>query len=91
MEFPQGYTLQRERCERPAARSVLEEAVSQLAGRPVQLELIQGTSVAELREASSESPLEQRRRRERAPLVRRAMDLFDAEVTRVDEPPDRRS
>ena len=91
VEFPQGYTLQRERCERPAARSVLEEAVSQLAGRPVQLELVQGTSVAEPQKAPSESPLEQRRRRERAPLVRRAMDLFDAEVTRIDEPPDRRS
>ena len=91
VEFPQGYTLQRERCERPAARSVLEETVSLLAGRPVQLELVQGGSVAEPQGAPSESPLEQRRRRERAPLVRRAMDLFDAEVTRIDEPPDRRS
>ncbi len=91
VEFPHGYTLQRERCERPAARSVLQETVSQLAGRPVQLELVQGGSVAEPQGAPSESPLEQRRRRERAPLVRRAMDLFDAEVTRIDEPPDRRS
>ncbi len=89
VEFPQGYTLQKERCERPAVKSLLEQTLAHLAGKPVRLELRQSeTGTPTPPSEASSSPIEQRRKRERAPLVRRAMDLFDADVSRVDDPPD---
>jgi DNA polymerase-3 subunit gamma/tau len=91
--FPAQYTYQRSACERPDRKARLEEAVSAAAGRAVRLEFRAGGE-APRREAdrpASVAPTlvqkaQRRREMERHPLVRQAMELFDAEVEHVSEP-----
>ncbi len=88
VEFPQGYTLQKERCERPAAKAALEGALHELVGERIQVQFVMGQAAVQPEQVAQASPAERRRQRERAPLVRQAIDLFDAEISRIDEPPD---
>jgi DNA polymerase-3 subunit gamma/tau len=86
--FPPGYTLQKEGCERPERKARIEQALSRITGREmrVDFELLEDTQPA-LRKQAPPPPTHRQRLRqvEQQPFVRRAMELFDAEVTRLEE------
>lgn len=91
--FPHQYTYQRSACERPDRKARLEEAVSAAAGQTVRLEFKLGGSPPprEAEKPASHAPTlvqkaQRRREMEKHPLVRQAMELFDAEVEHVSEP-----
>jgi DNA polymerase-3 subunit gamma/tau len=91
--FPPLYSYQKSACERPDRKARLEEAVSAAAGRSVRLEFRQSQDVptkvvAPVTPAAPTLAQKAQRRREmeRHPVVRQAMELFDADVERVTEP-----
>jgi DNA polymerase-3 subunit gamma/tau len=91
--FPRQYSYQKSACERPDRKARLEEAVSAAAGRRVRLEFRLGAETA-ARPAEPAQPqvstlvqkAQRKREKERHPLVRQAMELFDADVEHVTEP-----
>ncbi len=91
--FPRQYTYQKSACERPDRKARLEEALAAAAGRTVRLEFRLGDETAakpvERAAPASETLVQKAQRRremERDPLVRQAMELFDADVERVTAP-----
>lgn len=86
--FRAAYILHKESCERPERRSKLEQALSQVAGRPMRLdfELQDAGSAEEAKPQPVQSTRQRWREKEKHPLVRRAIEMFDAEVVRIDEP-----
>jgi DNA polymerase-3 subunit gamma/tau len=84
--FPAGYNLQKEGCERPDRKSKIEEALRQLTGSRVSVDfqLIPGDLSGAVERAPARSPRQLMRETERHELVSRAIELFDAEVVRVD-------
>jgi hypothetical protein len=86
-QFGAGYILHKESCERPDRRAKLEEAVSRAAGHCVrlELELVPGEAAKPVRPQPPPSARQRQREKEQHPLVRRAMELFDAEIVGVDE------
>lgn len=87
--FKEAYTLQKESCERTDRKVRIEEALSQVAGRPMRLDFVvaSGGDRPEPR-APQKSRAQRMRETERHPRVAQAMELFDAEVLRIDEPRD---
>jgi hypothetical protein len=90
--FRAGYILHKESCERPERRSKLEEAISRLVGRAVKVDfaLLAGESDKDVRPQPPPTARQLLREKEQHPLVRRAVELFDAEVVRI-EPSRRRA
>jgi DNA polymerase-3 subunit gamma/tau len=92
VRFREGYTLQKESCESPDRKATLEEAMSHAVGRPVRIDL---DIIPETQPAVTKAPTVSRmqlvREKEQDPLVQQAIELFDAEVTRVDASPVRPS
>ena len=91
ISFPGRYNQAKLFCERPEQLAELERAVAEAAGQPLRLEfdLLPEEKVAAPKKASSRPSLEQRQRAAATaehPMVRRAVELFGAEVVRVDEP-----
>ena len=88
VHFPARYTLQKESCEQPERKRTLEEALTRAVGRPVRIDLVLMPEATEQKAAPAptKSLLQLLREKEGDPWVRQAMDLFDAEVTRVDPP-----
>ena len=86
--FGAGYILHKESCERPERRAKLEAALSQAAGRNIRIdfELLSGSSEQDAKPQPVLSTRQRWREREKHPLVRRAIEMFDAEVVRVEEP-----
>ncbi len=86
--FRAGYTLHKEYCERPERRTKLEAALAKAIGRPVRLdlELLPGDSQTEQRPAPVQTNRQRMQERQRQPLVRQTIEMFDGEVLRVDEP-----
>ena len=85
--FPRGYTLHKERCERPQTIAELEAAARAVTGMSVRIVF---DLVAEEQPESASSntpPKSTNRERERSPFVRQTVELFDADVTRIDDPP----
>jgi hypothetical protein len=88
VSFKAGYTLQKESLERPERRATVERALAQVVGGPVQVqfEVIPGEETI-TKKASTVSSLRQLRRDiEKHPMVHAAIELFDAEIDRVDRP-----
>jgi DNA polymerase-3 subunit gamma/tau len=88
VSFTSRYTLQKEGCERPERKAKIEQVLSRIAGRPmrVDFELLDDGAVAE-EKAPRHIPLRQRMREtEQQPFVKKAIELFDGEVTRLEEP-----
>jgi len=91
--FPQQYTYQKSACERPDRKSRLEEAVSNAAKRTIRLDFKVGNET-QAKEAAPVAPpastlaqkAQRRREKERHPLVRQAMELFEADIEHVGEP-----
>ena len=89
--FREAYTLDKERCERPERKARIEEALARVVGHPVRL-VLDIVSDPPSPPAMRRPPLSRRermRQQEAHPLVRRAIELFDAEITDVEEPRDR--
>lgn len=86
--FRAGYTLHKEYCERPERRIKLEAALAKVAGRTVRLdlELLPGDARSEPRPAAVQTNRQRFQERQRQPLVRQAIEMFDGEVVRIDEP-----
>jgi DNA polymerase-3 subunit gamma/tau len=85
--FPPNYNFQKAFCEQPERLAELEKAVSHLAGRSVHIELrlLDEPQHAAPAEAPRAAP-RQRAAKLEHPLVRRAIELFDAQPIRVEEP-----
>jgi DNA polymerase-3 subunit gamma/tau len=90
--FPERYTLDKERCERPERKVRIEKALQQLTGELVRVEF---ELVRDPAEPSEPVPAPSRRQKlkqkEAHPLVRQAMDLFQAEITDLEEPREQQS
>jgi DNA polymerase-3 subunit gamma/tau len=91
--FPSQYTYQKSVCERPDRKARLEEAVSAAAGCRVKLEFREGGKAPAKPAEKSAPPVtslvqkaQRKREMERHPLVRQAMEMFDADIERVTEP-----
>ena len=86
VRFRQVYNSSKSFCERPERRQTLEDAVSQVAGRPVKLtfELISEDRPHESPPRPKVSRQQMRQQVSRHPLVERAVELFEAEVLNVD-------
>ena len=88
--FSGQYTSSKTFCERPERVRQLEQALAEATGGPVRLVF----SVETTKSAPAKQPKPRQSQRELIrqtaanPLVRHAMELFDAHVTRVDPPPD---
>ena len=87
VRFPARYTLQKERCERPQVKQRFEQALQLATGRTYRVDF-------ELTDVGSKVPApkrvtslrERQRAAERQPLIQAAIELFDAEVIRTEEP-----
>ena len=91
ISFPGRYNQAKLFCERPEQLPELERAVAEAAGRPVRLEFVSlpEEKAPPPKRSSNRPSLEQRQRtaaKAEHPMVRRAVELFGAEVVRIDEP-----
>ena len=87
VSFKAGYTLQKEGCERPERRARIEQALCEITGRKMRVDF----EVLEEQEQAAKPKRPPSRRQkmrdtEKHPLVRKAIELFDAEITRLEEP-----
>lgn len=83
--FTEAYNTQKEMCARPERKLRLEQALSRVAGRPFQLEFrIAPGEGAVVQRSAPATRLQRMRERQRHPFVREAMQMFDADITRVD-------
>ena len=87
VSFKSGYTLQKEGCERPERKAKIEQALYEITGDRMRVDF---ELIPELSQTSSpQRPKSQRqkmREKEKHPLVRAAIELFDAEVVRLEAP-----
>ena len=85
VSFAPAYNLQKESCERPDRKGRIEQALSQIVGGAVTIELRATGEAAELpRKSPAASSRHRQRESERHEWVQQAMTLFDAEILRVD-------
>jgi len=87
VSFKAGYTLQKEGCERPERKARIEQVLGEITGQKMRVDF----EVLEEQEplAKPKRPLSMRQKmrdKEKHPLVRKAIELFDAEITRLEEP-----
>ncbi|MGL4553523.1 MAG: DNA polymerase III subunit gamma/tau [Gemmataceae bacterium] len=88
--FPAAYNREREACQRPEAATRIEQALLKVSGQPwtVRFEVVADTAApAEpvtlaVPKGPRKSPKEEA---QALPLVKRAVDVFGATITRVDE------
>ena len=87
VRFRQRYTLQKEKCEHPDRKAQLEQAMARIVGRRIRIDM---AIIPDVEEDQSASPvpsiLRLTREKENDPFVRQAVELFEAEVTRVQAP-----
>jgi DNA polymerase-3 subunit gamma/tau len=88
--FGKAYSYQKEFCERPERKALLEQALCQAAGVPITLQFEVLSDRGGPVPVARETPLPNRQQRfaeaARHPLVRQAMEHFDAEIVRVFQP-----
>ncbi|WP_153555761.1 DNA polymerase III subunit gamma/tau [Roseimaritima sediminicola] len=88
--FPKDLTLTKSRCEKPEQKNKIDEAVCGTAARRVLIELGFDPKAVSKPLAPPPSTTSERRQRQRElqnhPWVQKCMEIFDAEVVRVDEP-----
>jgi DNA polymerase-3 subunit gamma/tau len=79
----------KEWCERPDVKRKLETTLSRLGGRDLRIGFCVGAEppvARPERRPTAQSMMQRRREVEQHPLVQQAMELFEAEVVRVDGP-----
>ena len=86
VSFKAGYTLQKESCERPERKSRLESALSEITGQTMRLDLELLSDDKETKPAAPtvKSRTQQIQEAQQQPFVRQALELFEAEILRVD-------
>jgi len=87
VSFKASYTLQKESCERPERKARIERALQQVTGQAVRVdfELLPDERGATERPKPLPSLRQRMRERERHPLVKHAMELFEAEMTGLED------
>jgi DNA polymerase-3 subunit gamma/tau len=96
VSFKAGYTLQKESLERPERRTTVERALALVTGSPVHVryEVVPAEESVQEKSKPVASMRQLRRDIEKDSMVHAAIELFDAEIDRVDRPrptkPDRR-
>lgn len=89
--FPKSYTSAKEFCERPEQATRLNEALCRVTGRNVRLDLevMKETDASQSVPQPHRQPTVSRRQRlqeqEQHPMVRKAKELFGAELTGIEE------
>jgi DNA polymerase-3 subunit gamma/tau len=86
--FSKKYNLPKSFCERPEQATRLTQALSAAAGGPVTIQFVTlDEPVVEKRPQVNVGPsqVEKRREKEQQPFVRKALQMFDARVVRVEE------
>jgi len=92
VRFKPGYDFSRRYCEQPEQLARIVKALAEAAGQPIGVEFVL-TAAAPVESpaptADPRTPTPYQRHKEAAqhPLVRRAVELFDAQVTDVLDPP----
>ena len=88
LEFPANGNLAMKRCELPEHRNTIVQAVSQRAGRDIILDYYLAEAVAAPKKpettVNKPSRIQRMREIEANELVRTCMDLFNAEIVRID-------
>ena len=85
VRFPAGYTHPKESCERPERREKIEKLLANITGTRVKIQC--ELMLASQDDAAPRAPRtarEKMREAEHVPLVREAMDVFDADIVRVE-------
>ena len=89
LEFPANGNLAMKRCELPEHRNTIVQAVSQRAGRDIALDYYLAETVAAPKRAETSgnkpSRIQRMREIEANELVRTCIDLFSAEIVRIDK------
>jgi DNA polymerase III subunit gamma/tau len=91
--FRKDYITAKEFCERPDKRSRLEQTLSRIAGRDMRIDFVvspddpQGVARQAVAAKPPVSPRQRQFELRKHPLVRRAVELFDAEIVTVVDPP----
>jgi DNA polymerase-3 subunit gamma/tau len=93
VHFRERYTLHKKSCEQPERKAQLEDAMARIVGRKVRIDMV---VIPEPESKQTEPPapslFQRMREKESHPFVRQAVELFEAEVVKVDVPrPTRRS
>lgn len=92
--FPAGYTSSKAFCERPEKHSEMERIASSIAGRKLKLEFHVRAGEKQESAASPRRAVSARQRQREAlqhPFVKRALEVFEGEVTGVSAPKQNRS
>lgn len=88
--FTENRELAKRGCEKPERKSKLEQALSRIAARNMQVELLLTAAPATEAVAPKPSGAINRRQRQRDaeqnPVIRQLIEMFEAEIVRVDEP-----
>ncbi len=88
--FAKEYTLSKSICDTPEQKAHFERVLSQLTGERIRLEFVTAGDDRPEREETSpargKSPIQRRAEVAQHPLVRRAMELFEAFPERIDVP-----
>ncbi len=90
--FRKAYTTAKEFCERPDKRSRLEQVLSRLSGRNVRIDFAvqdDESQVSTSQQVAARPSVNRRQRQaemQRHPLVRQAVELFDAEIVTIVDP-----
>jgi DNA polymerase-3 subunit gamma/tau len=90
VSFKAGYTLHKEKCERPERRMQLEQALAEVVGDTVHIDfnVLPGEKSESPARKPPPTPRQVMRQLEQEILVRQTMKTFDAEIVRF-EPPKR--
>ncbi|MCH2123517.1 MAG: DNA polymerase III subunit gamma/tau [Pirellulaceae bacterium] len=85
--FNTGYSFNKTSCERPQNKAKIEEALSRVAGSPmrIDLEVSASTPTQTVAQKPPKSRVQRMRDVEKNALVGRTIEVFDAEVKRVEE------
>jgi len=86
--FKSSYTLQKESCEKPERKARIEQALLQVTGQRIHVdfEVRREESSGASRQQPQPSLRQRMRDFEKHPLVKQAIDMFEAEITRLEEP-----
>jgi DNA polymerase-3 subunit gamma/tau len=92
VRFRKDYTTAKEFCERPDKRTRLEQILSRLMGRDTRIDfavLAEESQVTVPQQVATRPPVNRRQRQaemQRHPMVRHAVELFDAEIVTIVDP-----
>ena len=85
VSFLPAYNLQKEKCERLDRKAMIEKALSHIVGSPVTIELrVSGDAAPTAAKTPDRSSRHRLRESERHELVQQVIELFDAEILRVE-------